>query len=574
MVKKYLTLYYKKAVSSISGESFANDQTMTNLKKLAKSVNSYIINKQIHANIKVLVPTSFNAGKDWWIHDGIITAALRIRGAEIIPVICDRVQSDECMFSSGEWQDSRSQNFHNIRDKICDDCQQRSHEMWDIWGLNPVQLKSFITREEILRINDSVSELMKGDWRNATIENYAAGYNAWKATVNNDLQFDITDDWKERALLLSSQHLYNIMVLFKVYERVFKVFSPDRVFGNGGFYYQWGVVNHISTQNNVPYYRYHKIGISKNSWNYARNSNDLFGDGNGESWESWKEQPLTVVNEKRVVQELLLRGLQLEHDINLDNTRNDIIKRLGLDINKPIVLATTGVAWDATTNSPSHSYENMYEWLWDTISWFETNTEAQLIIRVHPAENVEMKINPVNRTRFEAETKKREINIPKNVRIISPDDPISTYDLFHIAKLGMVYLSTTGLEMACLGLPVIVVGQAHFSEKGFTYDPENREEYLNIMSEVVLNDNHKSNHIETQQLARKYFFYYSFHNSINMGFMDQTNKESNVLKELEYKDLLPGANPYLDYICDAILTNSPINSENLWPPEKKDISVC
>ena len=481
---------------------------MINLGKLAKSVNSYIKDNQIQGKIRVIVPTSFNAVEDWWIHDGIITAALRMRGAEIIPVICDRIQLDECVFSAGEWQDSRSQDFKKIRDKICQDCQQRAHKMWDIWDLNPVQLKSFVTSEEIKEINDQVHELMKGNWKKASIEGYEAGYNAWKATVNNDLQFDIFNDWKDRAKSLASQHLFNIIVLFKAYERVFKAFSPDRVFGNGGFYYQWGVVNHISLKHNISYYRYHKIGISKDCWNYARNSNDLFPDN--KSWDSWKKKKLDVVRNARVDQELILRGLQVEPDIKFDEKRNNIIKRLGLDPNKPIVLATSGVAWDASTISPSYSYENMYEWLWDTVNWFETNPDAQLVIRVHPAENISININPDHRTRFETETNRKGINIPENVFIISPEDPISTYDLFFIASLGVVYLSTTGLEMACFGLPVIAVGQSHFSKKGFTYDPKNREEYIKILSELVFENLSKVSREDFQRLAKKYFYLYSF----------------------------------------------------------------
>ena len=53
-----------------------------------------------------------------------------------------------------------------------------------------------------------------------------------------------------------------------------------------------------------------------------------------------------------------------------------------------------------------------------------------------------------------------------------------------------------------------------------------------------------------------------------MGFMEEVNKGTSVLKKLGHEDLLPGVNPYLDYICEAILTDSPINDENRWPPER------
>jgi len=566
-IKKSIRYLYKKAGKYINNNSFSNDQTVIKLKQLAKSVNAYIQNENIQPKLKILVPTTFNLSTIWWVHDGIISAALRMRGVDIIPTICDRIQSDECMFVSGAWQGSGSSNFNEVRNNICHNCVKRASEMWNIWGLNPVRLKSFVTTEEIIRIKEHVSEWMKSEWMNLGLNGYPAGYEAWKAIINNDLQATISDWWSERANSLAYDHLFNILILTKAYERIFDVFSPDRVFGNGGFYYLWGVVSHISDKFSIPYYRYHKIGLHKQSWNYARNSLKLIDVD--PAWQSWLKQPWNLEKERRVDHDLSLRGLKITPDKDIKERHRDIINQLKLDINKPIVLALTGVAWDASTNSPAAAYKNMYEWLWDTIDWFKENSDIQLIIRVHPGEDVVSYINPENRTRFETETKSKKIKIPSNVHIVSHDDPISTYDLFHIANLGMVYLSTTGLEMACLGLPVITIGQTHYSNKGFTYDPSSRKEYFEMLHNIIFNKSKNAHCQKTGQLAKKYWYLYAFHGSVVMGFMHEYSEDSLVLKELTYKDFLPGANPYLDYICYAIIHDLPIMGENRWPPERK-----
>ena len=55
---------------------------------------------------------------------------------------------------------------------------------------------------------------------------------------------------------------------------------------------------------------------------------------------------------------------------------------------------------------------------------------------------------------------------------------MNTYSLMRIAKMGLVFGSTTGLEMVARGLPVLMPVQTHFSGKGFTQDAFTREAYI------------------------------------------------------------------------------------------------
>ena len=47
--------------------------------------------------------------------------------------------------------------------------------------------------------------------------------------------------------------------------------------------------------------------------------------------------------------------------------------------------------------------------------------------------------------------------------------------------------STTGLEMAIKGKPIIVAGNPHYRDKGFSYDPSSREEYFKILDSILDN---------------------------------------------------------------------------------------
>ena len=62
---------------------------------------------------------------------------------------------------------------------------------------------------------------------------------------------------------------------------------------------------------------------------------------------------------------------------------------------------------------------------------------------------------------------------------------MNTYDLVSIADLGLVFTTTAGMEMAMSGLPVIVAGQTHYRNKGFTMDAETWDSYFEMLNKVL-----------------------------------------------------------------------------------------
>lgn len=548
------------------------------LAQLAESCDEYLSKHNICSSVRILRPTPFNLSRTWWAHDGIWSAALRLRGAEIIPTMCARIQSDECMFWSGEWQGSDKPGFRERRETYCKRCVQYDTNMWGIWGLRPLRLSSFVTESEVREVKVEVAKWMSGNWQKITWKGFPAGYEAWKATVNNALQADISDSWRERAESMAYHHLLNIRLLYLAYQRIFDAISPDRVFGNGGFYYQWGIVHHIAMQRNIPYFRYHKIGLNPLAWNYARNNLNLIEVS--PAWKSWLKQPWSYEQEQRVEEDLTARGLCVDYRSKSEESYQAIYQSLGLDPQKPIALASTGVAWDATSNVPSPAFGQMYEWLIETIRWFADHPNWQLVIRVHPGESIVPNIASQSRTRLKTELKIKRIKLPDNVLIVPEEHHFSTYDLVPIATLGILYTSTTGLEMACTGLPVVVVGPAHFRSKGFTFDPNTREEYFAILSKIL--SEKVVHHLDERHelLAKRYWYLYGFHNSVVTGLLElykrgvKNSKDPvknvdlpQIPKELTCSDLLPGKNRYLDYICDAVINDLPIMGKNRWPPE-------
>ncbi|MFC2025897.1 hypothetical protein ACFLUC_01750 [Chloroflexota bacterium] len=153
-------------------------------------------------------------------------------------------------------------------------------------------------------------------------------------------------------------------------------------------------------------------------------------------------------------------------------------KKLGLD-SRPIVLLAANVIGDSLTLGRQVFSKNMTEWLERTIHSFAQRPDVQFVIRVHPGERYTQgpSIADIVRSTLPATL--------DHIHLIEAGDPINTYDLIEIANLGLVYTTTVGMEMAMSGVPVLVAGQTHYSQKGFTLDVFNWEDYFITLEKVL-----------------------------------------------------------------------------------------
>lgn len=151
---------------------------------------------------------------------------------------------------------------------------------------------------------------------------------------------------------------------------------------------------------------------------------------------------------------------------------------LGLD-QRPVILLATNVLGDSLTLGRNIFAESMAAWIAKTVRFLNDKPEIQVVMRVHPGERLthgRSMIDVVN----EALT-----TIPEHIHIIGPLEKVNTYDLMDIASLGLVYTTTTGMEMAMNGIPVIVCGETHYRRRGFTFDPSTWDEYFSILDALL-----------------------------------------------------------------------------------------
>ncbi len=180
-------------------------------------------------------------------------------------------------------------------------------------------------------------------------------------------------------------------------------------------------------------------------------------------------------------------------------------RQLGLD-DRPVVLLAANVIGDSLTLGRQIFSQSMTDWLQQTLKYFAGLEKVQLVVRIHPGERF-------TKGPSVGDVVKQVLpELPENIHLVAADDSVNTYDLVEIASLGLVYTTTTGMEMAMSGVPVIVSGQTHYRGKGFTFDPTSWEEFYMLTKQSLLSENgSKMSQAQVQQAwnyAYRFFFEY------------------------------------------------------------------
>jgi hypothetical protein len=275
----------------------------------------------------------------------------------------------------------------------------------------------------------------------------------------------------------------------------------------------------------------------------------------------WENLPWTAEMEAEIIDYLNSRRYGTRDWVTFiehpqENIRA-IAAELGVDFSKPCVALLTNVVWDAQVHFRGNAFPNAVEWVLQTIRYFADRPDLQLIVRIHPGE-----LFGHTRARH---TMLDEITrcfspLPQNVFVVRPESAISTYTVASQCNAVLIYGTKAGIELAAMGIPVVVAGEAWVRNKGVTVDAKSPQEYFEILDRLPLKKPPTENIIER---ARKYAYHLFFRRMIPMPF---TTPEagSNTEPDVEaLEDLLPGSNSGLDVICNGLLSGS----EFIYPAE-------
>ncbi len=282
--------------------------------------------------------------------------------------------------------------------------------------------------------------------------------------------------------------------------------KPDVVIVPNGTIQEMGVVYRVARYLGLPTVTFEFSDQREHIW-LAQDSEIMQHDTN-DLWAARRQDPLNEIQMQQL-SALFAARIDAKTWKNFARQWQDVPTQGGVAVqeqlkldDRPIVLLATNVLGDSLTLGRQVFSESMAEWVERTVQYFAGRQDVQLVIRVHPGEVLTHGISMVDVINAALP------EIPAHIHLIEPQEKINTYDILDITDLGLVYTTTVGLEMCLRGIPVIVAGQTHYRNRGFTSDPKTWDDYFSILKKSL--DNLKTWRLSQEQIELAWRYAYLF----------------------------------------------------------------
>jgi len=476
-----------------------------------------------------------------WAH------GLRLRGADTRFVLCNEVLPACDIYRA---------NLNPRHDRSCNECMAGSAVQFFRMGMNYEWLGDYLPRALRHEAVAFVAELPKEGILDAVWKGLAVG--EWTAASAyyqyRTSELDLGDPAVEKTV---RDLLVGTIRTAASFEVLFDEYRPDTlVLLNGRFFAHWTAVE-MAKQRGIRFVT-HERGLRKSTVRFAENHRTHELAPMHELWYRWKDVPLSSEEIDYTREVLSDRSLGRNYSflvfsppVDGKDQPDSLRSYLGFD-DRPLV-AVFNSSDDETAAFEDRrigAFPDSRDFLPAVLEIAEQMKDLQFVIRMHP--NIQSSLG----TNVEQLKHAQHIHdrAPDNVRVIMPGDEISSYIVMDEADAGIVYASTTGLEMACAGKPVLCMAQATYSHVGCTRQLDDPRHFADELRRALA----EGPSVETARLALRWACRYFAHHAQPFPLCIE---EPQGVGAAQYRDLAPlveGEDPTLDRVCLGLLGRIPI----------------
>lgn len=473
--------------------------------------------------------------RDWAVHvswEATIGQALRVRGADVQFITC----------GGGLERCDRTTTWE-APPMPCRGCSKYVGDTLSAHGLETRSLSGHWEGEDASW--DEIDEIPSSKLIDVMADGYPLGQMVdipvkW-FLLSTRVQEDPIGAMTTRAFLRSARRILRAM------ERTIDEIQPTTVLLVNGLFLFERIAREVCDRRGIDVVNYER-GFITDTLLFSRDRLACFGEM-GDEWNVVRERVLTDGEREQLHSYMddRMHGRRAIERYWTDVRFDEVPRRLS----GRRVSLFTNLTWDSAVIGKEIAYESIQDWLDASIEYFAGRPNDELVIRIHPAE-VRLAGKPTREPLFEY-LQGRADPLPGNVQVIGPDDPTSSYPLMEGSDAVCVFTSTTGLEAALLGRPVIVAGETHYRRKGFTIDVDTPQEFVAALDRVL--DDPEA-HLPNRDLVEQYAHHFFFQAPISSTFVREHIQGLARLEVRNRSDIAPGGHAGLDRICDLILAGS------------------
>ncbi|MCW5824486.1 MAG: capsule biosynthesis protein [Cyanobacteria bacterium TGS_CYA1] len=502
---------------------------------------------------KVLIATTVGGNSMLTPLETLYAVGLTLRGAEVHFLLCDKVLP-ACQNAYGTDLASQKNFLADGAGKDmcnwCFDCGSRS--------IVPLGLPTHKVSDFLSEANVANADLLSSKANAADINSYKyQDIELGESVMSGALRFFGRGDFDGEiySTEVLKRFLKGGILCVDALNKLYEEFEFEHTLVNQGFYVPQGIAVEVAKRRGNHLicwdvcYRNNCITMSHSDTYYRSLVDD--------SIELWNKSLWTEKLENEITNYLTSRwsgkyDWMKFNEAGANSNPDELMQEIGINPSIPVIGLLTNVVWDAQVYYPGNSFPNMLDWLLKTVRFFAARVDLQLLIRVHPAE---LKSWQKSRQFVEEEIKKEFPILPKNIFIIPPQSTINTYKAMMACDSVLIYATTAGLELACMGIPTIIAGEAWMRGKSIGIDITSQEQYFKILDSLPLKERLDSAQISK---AKKYAYHFYLRKMIELGMLEPMPYENCPYRipKIGISGFDAGSDLGLDIICNGILNNS------------------
>lgn len=452
-------------------------------------------------------------------------------------------------------------------ERICNTCVERTswlHEM----GIKPSSLANYLSDEDykdastVEKKTDLIelSSLMDGDTPIGALALSSP------ASASRTLSIHDPDPALEKSLPTA---VASALLANRALKEFFQRQSIDGIVLHLGRLIPDQIAQYHALKLGIPWYCF-ETGSVPNSLRIVKNSTIYSRPFYREDWSQFKDRHLNASESQKIAGYLALRrGNPKKNGLYVYSPEptgiNELLEALGVPGDAKLVSLFTSsqdeiATLSATTDSDwTPVYENQLQAIGEAIEWARTNPDWYLVVRVHPNES-----SSGNHLGIAGRKSMAAFNsflcqqkIPSNVRIVMPQEKVSSYTLMKASRVGIAWLSTTGMEMATMGRPVVVLDNPTYRVAGFTWNVTRSGELATKISEALAADEDEIKY--RSALSLRWAYHQEFRRSIDFPpIHDHGRMERVSLMFSNAKQLTRQNWPILGSLIDHITLDMPL----------------
>lgn len=467
--------------------------------------------------------------------EGLLAAALRLRGMEVHAVLCDgpfvacvrRERADGVPVA--QWQ------------KACAACSAATSRVLDLFGIPYSYIGDFVPLETRSALRERASHCT---WDNLDTLDIAGPV---RSSVVRFLKGASLSGHEE----IVPEYAYSALVCASAAEAAIRRLEPSRIFMSHGVYVDWGPALSVALRKGLPVSGWMASYLDDHF--YFRHIEDPMRiDFHNMSSEAWREQSplhITAGQEAALTTYLTNRyhkkvSFDMKHLADFSGDTDALRERYVGMPDRPVWGIMSHINWDSAAEYAPMAHASFDEWIIDTIEHVSGIDDVNWLLKIHPSEAWDPPERGVQRL-----IEEHFPVLPPHVRVIPAAERTSPLDFYQLVDGGVTVYGTSGLEIALLGKPVILAGEAHYGGKGFTYDGLTIDSYRQLLTRASQLGPLSS---EQRLLAKKYSYAYFIRRQIPLPAVH--DPEGYWKFHIDERDsLLPGNNAFVDFVCARFL---------------------